>query len=76
MQAENIKYSARNTATITPSDPLGRDLYHLVVGHENTAELLYSTLVEMVTQLANDKIAQQSLVESKRKEHTVMVDNM
>ena len=35
MQAENIKYSERNTATISPSDPLGRDLYHLVIGHEN-----------------------------------------
>lgn len=76
MQAENIKYSARNTATINSSDPLGRDLYHLLIGHENTAELLYTKLEEAVTQLVNDKITQQSLVESKRKEHTVMVDNM
>ena len=76
MQAENIKYSARNTAAINSSDPLGRDLYHLLAGHENTAELLYSTLKEMVTQLVNEKITQQSLAESKRTEHTVMVDNM
>ena len=76
MQAENIKYSARNTTTIDPSDLLARDLYHLLVGHENTAELLYSTLEETVTQLASDKISQHSLVGSKRKELTTMVDNM